>query len=374
MNPSPKSDSAPSTTHPEASAEGTSIDDTVSLGVIIIGCGMIANFHARAIGDADGLHLVGVASRRFEAAKTFASEHGCEAFESIEAALADSRVAAVSICTPSGAHLDPALAAATAGKHVVVEKPLEITPERCDQIIQACENAGVRLAVTFQSRFHRSARLIKQALDDGRFGVVTMGDAYVKWFRSQDYYDSGAWRGTWKLDGGGALMNQAIHSVDLLLWLMGDVDEVSAMTATLTHDRIEVEDTAVATVKFKCGALGVIEATTTAFPGTLKRIEISGSHGSAILEEEDIRQWEFVEPQDEDEAIRRDMAGRTQTGGGASDPSAIGHAGHTALFEEFAAAVREGRASALDGHQGRRSVALINAIYESARRGQIVRL
>ena len=344
------------------------------LGIAIVGCGMIANFHARAIADAAGADLIGVTSRRPEPSREFADKHGCEAFESLDAALADPRVDAVSICTPSGAHLDPAVAAAAAGKHVVVEKPLEITPERCDRIIAACDDANVRLAVTFQSRFHRSARLIKQALDEGRFGTVTMGDAYVKWYRSQDYYDSGAWRGTWKLDGGGALMNQAIHSVDLLLWLMGDVAEVSAMTATLTHDRIEVEDTAVATLKFKCGALGVIEATTTAYPGTLKRVEISGSHGSAILEEEDIRQWEFEDARDEDETVRREMAGQTQTGGGAADPAAIGHAGHTALFEEFVAAVREDRPSSLDGHQGRRSVALINAIYQSAKTGQIVRL
>ena len=241
-----------------------------SLGVVIIGCGMIANFHAKAIADASGLHLVGVAARRHEAAQEFAAKFKCDAFESTEAALADPRVSVVSICTPSGAHLEPALAAAGAGKHVVVEKPLEVTTDRCDQIIQACETAGVRLAVTFQSRFHRSSQLMKAALDAGRFGTVTVGDAYVKWFRSQDYYDSGAWRGTWKLDGGGALMNQAIHSVDLLIWLMGDVKELTAFTSTLTHDRIEVEDTAVATLRFKSGALGVIEATTTSYPGSLK--------------------------------------------------------------------------------------------------------
>lgn len=345
-----------------------------SLGVLIVGCGMIANFHAKAIADSDGMHLVGVTARRKDASDEFAKKYGCVSFATIDAALADARIDVVSICTPSGAHLDPAIAAAAAGKHVVIEKPLEVTTQRCDEIIAACEQAGVRLAVTFQSRFHRSSQLLKQALNAGRFGTVTMGDAYVKWFRSQDYYDSGAWRGTWKLDGGGALMNQAIHSVDLLLWLMGDVEELSAFTSTLTHDRIEVEDTAVATLRFKSGALGVIEATTTAYPGSLKRIEVTGSGGSVILEEEDLTQWEFVEPDDQDEIIRREMAGQTETGGGASDPAAIGHHGHTELFNEVVAAIRENRPSTLDGQQGRRSVEVIQAMYESAKTGRIVRL
>lgn len=346
----------------------------MSIGIGIVGCGMIANFHAKAVKDAAGAELIGATSRHPEPTQKFAQEHGIEAFDSLDAMLSDPRIDAVSICSPSGAHLDPALAVAAAGKHVVVEKPLEITTDRCDQIIKACDDAGVRLAVTFQSRFHESSRLMKQATEQERFGRVTMGDAYVKWYRSQEYYDSGAWRGTWDLDGGGALMNQAIHSVDLLLWLMGDVAEVSAMTATMTHERIEVEDIAVATLKFSNGALGVIEATTTAYPGSLKRIEISGSHGTAVLEEEDIVQWTFAEETDQDEEIRKRMTGKTETGGGAADPSAIGHHGHTMLFEEVVASINQNRASILDGHEGRRSVELIQAIYESAKTGQIVKL
>ncbi len=346
----------------------------MSIGIGIVGCGMIANFHAKAIADAAGAHLVGCASRRPEPAQAFGEKYGCRGFDSIEAMIADPEVNAVSICSPSGAHLDPALAAAAAGKHVIVEKPLEITTERCDQIIKACDDNDVRLAVTFQSRFHESSKLMKKAIDEGRFGKVTMGDAYVKWFRSQEYYDSGAWRGTWDLDGGGALMNQAIHSVDLLLWLMGPVAEISAMTATMTHERIEVEDVAVATLRFTNGALGVIEATTTAYPGALKRIEISGSHGTAVLEEEDIHTWQFAEETAEDEKIRTEMAGKTETGGGAADPSAIGHHGHTMLFEEVVASITENRPSLLDGHEGRRSVEVIRGIYESAQTGKIVKL
>ena len=346
----------------------------MSVGIGIVGCGMIANFHAEAIADATGGHLVGCADRLPEYADKFAKANGCRAFESLDQMLAEAEVDAISICSPSGAHLEPALAGAEAGKHVLIEKPLEVTTERCDQIIQACEKAGVQLAVTFQSRFHESSRLMKEAIEAGRFGKVTLGDAYVKWYRSQEYYDSGAWRGTWQLDGGGALMNQAIHSVDLLLWLMGGVAEISAMTATLTHERIEVEDVAVANLKFTSGALGVIEATTTAYPGALKRIEISGSNGTAILEEEDLKMWHFADETDEDAAIRQRMEGRTESGGGAADPSAIDHHGHTMVFEDFISAIDEKRPPAVDGHQGRRSVEVIRAIYESAQTGQIVKL
>ncbi|WP_149499122.1 Gfo/Idh/MocA family protein [Roseiconus lacunae] len=346
----------------------------MSIGIGIVGCGMIANFHARAIKDAAGAHLVGATARRPEQVETFAGEHDCRGFASLEEMLADESINAISICTPSGLHLDPAIAAAKAGKHVIVEKPLEITTERCDAIIDACKENGVRLTVTFQSRFHQSSQLMKKAVEDGRFGKITMGDAYVKWYRSQEYYDSGQWRGTWELDGGGALMNQAIHSVDLLLWLMGPVEQISAMTATMTHERIEVEDVAVATLKFKNGALGVIEATTTAYPGALKRIEISGNEGSAILEEEDIKFWQFANETDEDARIRKEMAGKTETGGGAADPAAIGHHGHTMLFEEAVSAINENRPSILDGHEGRRSVEVICGIYESAKTGKIVML
>ena len=340
----------------------------------IVGCGMIAGFHARALADATGAELVGCVSRSAAGTAKFAEQHGCRAFATLAEMVADANIDAISICSPSGAHLEPALAAAAAGKHVMVEKPLEITSSRCDQIIQATDQAGVKLGVTFQSRFHQASQIFKTAMQAGRFGTVTLGDAYVKWFRTQQYYDSGAWRGTWALDGGGALMNQAIHSVDLLLWLMGDVEELTGRIATMTHERIEVEDVAVATLKFKSGALGVIEATTTAFPGSLKRIEICGSGGMAVLEEEDLKQWQFVNETAEDEEIRKRMTDRTKTGGGAADPAAIGHLGHTLVFNDFVAAVREARQPLVDGREGKRSVAVIEAIYRSAKSEQPVRL
>jgi UDP-N-acetyl-2-amino-2-deoxyglucuronate dehydrogenase len=280
----------------------------------------------------------------------------------------------VTIATASGAHLEPAVAAARAGKHVIVEKPLEITLKRCDQIVDACDKAGVRLATIFPSRFHDSSQELKRAVEAGRFGRLTLGDAYVKWYRTQAYYDSGAWRGTWQLDGGGALMNQAIHSVDLLQWLMGNVAEVRACTATLAHERIAVEDTAVASLRFANGALGVIEATTAAWPGYLKRIELHGSHGSAMIEEEDIVKWDFAKKDRRDAAIERQMARSKSTGGGAADPAAIGHQAHAKQFRDFVESIQTGRAPLIDGREGRRAVEIILAIYKSAETGKSVTL
>lgn len=346
----------------------------MATGFGIIGCGMIANFHVRAVEDIRGAKVVGCFDMVPAAADALAERTGCLPYHNLDEMLANPQIDVVTICTPSGAHMEPALAAARAGKHVIVEKPLEVTLKRCDKIIDACKQAGVVLATIFPSRFHESSQLLKAAIDKGRFGKLTIGDAYVKWYRTQQYYDSGAWRGTWQLDGGGALMNQAIHSVDLLTWLMGPVSEITAHTATLAHERIEVEDVAMATVKFANGALGVVEATTAAYPGSLKRIEIHGSEGSAVLEEEDITQWEFSKALRSDAALRERMAGKTETGGGAADPAAIGHHGHTALFRDVLRAIKQGDRPLVDGLEGRRSVEIILAIYKAAETGRRVQL
>jgi UDP-N-acetyl-2-amino-2-deoxyglucuronate dehydrogenase len=346
----------------------------MALGFGIIGCGMISGFHARALGDVRGAKLVACFDTREEAAVKFASQYNCQPYTRLDAMLADPRVDIVTVATPSGAHMEPAVAAARAGKHVIVEKPLEITLKRCDRIIEACKKVGVQLGAIFPSRFHDSSVKLKRAIDGGRFGTLTLGDAYVKWYRTQAYYDSGAWRGTWALDGGGALMNQAIHSVDLLTWLMGPVVEIQANASTLSHVRIEVEDTAIATLRFANGALGVLEATTSAYPGYLKRVEIHGSEGSAVLEEEDLKAWDFAKPRKEDAAILQQMRQHKSTGGGASDPAAIGHHGHAMQFREFVEAVKKNRPPAIDGHQGRRSVEIILGVYKAAEAGKTVSL
>lgn len=345
----------------------------MTTGFGIIGTGMIANFHARAIAEIRGAKLIGCYNANYPKAEAFAEKFPCMAYERLEEMFADPRIQVVTICTPSGAHLKGAIAAAEAGKHVITEKPLEVTLKRCDAVIEACKKAGVTLATIFPSRFHTSAQMLKKAVEANRFGRLTLGGAYVKWFRTQAYYDSGAWRGTWKLDGGGALMNQAIHSVDLLLWLMGDVAEVTALTGLLAHERVEIEDAAVAAIRFKSGALGLIEATTAAYPGQLKRIEISGTEGTAILEEESIKVWTFAKEKKGDSEVLAKLA-ENKTGGGAADPAAIGHAAHAALFRDTLDAIKKGRLPLADGREGRRSVELILAIYQSAETGKTVRL
>jgi UDP-N-acetyl-2-amino-2-deoxyglucuronate dehydrogenase len=348
--------------------------NTMAYGFGIVGCGMIANFHARAIEDVRGAKLVACFDTFPAAADRLAASTGCQAYHDLKDMLADPDVDIVTVGTPSGAHLEPALAAANAGKHVIVEKPLEITLGRCDRIIAACKKNKVKLATIFPSRFHSSSIEIRRAIDKNRFGRLTMGDAYVKWYRSQEYYDSGAWRGTWALDGGGALMNQAIHSVDLLCWLMGPVAEVTAQWSTLAHKRIEVEDCVVATLKFKNGALGVIEATTAAFPGALKKIAIHGPDGTAVMEEEDIIEWAFAKKNRRDDAIHKAMGESKSGGGGASDPAAIGHHGHTAQFKDRLDAIKKNRRPAVDGREGRIAVEVILAIYKAAETGRSVQL
>jgi UDP-N-acetyl-2-amino-2-deoxyglucuronate dehydrogenase len=343
------------------------------IGIGIVGCGNIASFHCRAIEEINEARFIGCVSNRIHSSQALAERFGGMAFDCLESMLSDPRIDVVSICTPSGSHLEPAAAAARAGKHVIVEKPLEITLQRCDQIIEACERNGVHLATIFPSRFHQASRVLKQAIETGKFGRLALGDAYLKWYRTQEYYDSGQWRGTWALDGGGALMNQGIHSVDLLNWLMGPIVEVSAHVATVAHERIEVEDVATVSVKFASGALGVIVATTAAFPGMPKKIEIHGNRGSAVLEEEELKVWSFHEMSPEDEMIVAQF-GKTPSRGGAADPIAIGHAAHRAQFEDFIEAIQTGREPSISGRQGRRSVQIILAIYESAKSGQAVSL
>jgi predicted dehydrogenase len=266
------------------------------------------------------------------------------------------------------------VAAANAGKHVVVEKPLEITLERCDRIIEACDRNGVQLCTIFPSRFADANVALKAAVDAGRFGRLTLGETTCKWWRSQAYYDQGGWRGTKALDGGGALMNQAIHNVDLLLWMMGPATHVSGYVATLAHERIEVEDTAVATLRFQNGALGVIEATTSVHPGYPKTIAIHGDKGSAVIEQEDVLRWDFTPETDEDRAIRQRFAQKVGASGGSSDPAAISHVYHARQLTDFLQALQTGRKPLVDGREGRRAVEVILSIYESAATGRTVEL
>jgi UDP-N-acetyl-2-amino-2-deoxyglucuronate dehydrogenase len=342
-------------------------------GFGIIGCGVIAEFHTRAIREIEGARVVAtfdvVPGRAAKIAKLAGED--CRVYDDMDRMLADPRVDVICVCTPSGAHRDPSVAAANAGKHVVVEKPLEITLPRCDAIIDASDTNHVRLCAIFPSRFSAANVALKQAIDAGRFGRLTLGDTYVKWWRTQEYYDSSGWRGTWRLDGGGALMNQAIHNVDLIQWLMGDVESIQAMTGRLAHERIEVEDTAVATLRFKNGALGVIEATTSAYPGLLKRTEVHGDRGSARVEQDDITLWDFAEKLSGDEER---VSRKEALSGGATDPKDISHVGHRDQLTDFLHAIDSGGSPRVDGRDGRKAVEIIRAIYRSAKTGRPVKL
>jgi predicted dehydrogenase len=346
-------------------------------GFALVGCGMIARFHARAISEIPGARVAALVSRTPANGETLIRETGippCPTFATVDEAVKAPGVDAVIITTPSGAHLEPAVTAAAAGKHVVVEKPLEITEDRCDRIVEACAEHKVQLCTIFPSRFGDANVALKAAVDAGKFGRLTLGETACKWWRSQAYYDDGGWKGTQALDGGGALMNQAIHNVDLLLWMMGDATHVCGFTATLAHERIEVEDTAVAVVHFKNGALGTIRATTSVHPGYPKTIAVHGDKGSVEIEQDDVVRWDFTPETAADLETRKRFAAKVGASGGAADPKAISHEGHRRQLADFVDAVRNHRPPRVDGREGRRSVALIRAIYESNRMGCVKKI
>jgi predicted dehydrogenase len=337
---------------------------------------MIARFHAQALAEVPGARVVALVSRNRANAQALADKLGLQSEIATDLAplLARLDVDIVIVTTPSGAHLEPAVAAAEAGKHVVVEKPLETTLERCDRIIQACDRHGVQLCTIFPSRFGDANRTLKAAVEAGRFGRLTLGETTCKWWRPQSYYDEGGWKGTQALDGGGALMNQAIHNVDLLLWLMGPVTHITGFTATLAHERIEVEDTAVACLRFANGALGVIEATTSVYPGLPKTVAVHGDRGTAVIEQDDVLRWEFTPETAEDRAVRQRFAVKTGASGGSSNPAAISHQGHARQLADFVEALRTGRRPLVDGREGRRAVEVILGIYRSAATGRVVEI
>lgn len=335
----------------------------------IIGTGMIGGFHAKAIQAMNGGELAGVADASPERAAVMGETYQVRAFESVEAMLASPEIEIVTIGTPSGAHYKPAMAAIEAGKHVLIEKPLEITTKRIDALMEAARKHGVTLAAVLNRRFHPAMDAFKRAADTKRFGTLTSASAYVKWYRDQAYYDSAAWRGTWALDGGGALMNQSIHTIDALLYLAGPVRSVHASTACLAHENIEVEDAAVAILEFENGARGVIEGSTCAWStaGHPARVQLAGTAGSVFLADEAFEIWDFKDPLPEDDEVRRTMMQGAQAGLGANDPKAINFYQHQRNFEEVVKAIREGREPTTSSVEARKSVELIEAIYESAR-------
>jgi len=340
-----------------------------TLGFGIWGTGMIAEFHAKALAEIPGVKVVAAYNRTPAKAEEFCRKHGATACTTPEALLAHPEVDVVCLCTPSGDHLAPALACARAGKHVVVEKPLEVTLARCDELIAACAQAGVTLAGILPRRFGAGSRALKAAVEGGRFGQITLAGALIPWWRTQAYYDSAAWRGTFALDGGGALMNQGIHTIDLLLWFLGPAKRVSATAGLVAHAGIEVEDIAAGWIEFANGARATLAGSTACWSGTgfPAEIRIHGTTGSAVLRDDKLTAFEFATPQDGDAAQLASAA--EGAGAGANDPKAIGHAWHRANLEDAIAAIRAGRRPSVDGAEGRKAVELILALYASAQAG-----
>ena len=326
----------------------------------LVGAGSIAETHARALAGSATADLVAVAGGR--GAVDFAARHGVAAEASADALLARADLDGLIVCTPSGARRDLVVAAAERGLHVLVEKPIEVTSARADAMIRACEAAGVTLGGVFQSRFAPDVAAAARAVHGGALGTPVLGEIQVAWHRPPAYYASGAWRGSRALDGGGALMNQGIHAVDQLLWLMGDVAEVAAAATRRLHRQLEVEDTVVARLVFASGALGTLSASTACSPGWARRTEACGTAGSIRLVDDRIERWDVDAPRPA--STSPSDAGAPTTGPTLSDAGP-----HRAQVEEFVDAVRSGGRPRVDGREGLRSLALVEAVYRSADEG-----
>jgi len=337
------------------------------IGFGIIGAGAICPLHIAAIEASEGGRLVAVADVSADRARAVAEQKGIAWYDDHTMLLRNPEVDVVCVLTPSGLRAPVCIDAARAGKHIIAEKPLEVTLERADSIIDECDRAGVKLAVIFQVRFLPGARAACRAAIEGRLGRLIMGDAYIKWHRAQEYYDSATWRGTWKFDGGGVLMNQGIHYVDLLQWAMGPVESIYGRTDTLVRQRIEVEDTAVACLRFANGALGTIEACTSAYRGQPARLELRGEKGTVIVEDGNVVLWDVEGEEDF-------VVEKADTGSGATNPMAISSIGHTAQIADMIDAIRQDRPPVVDGREARKAIEIISAIYRSSQSGQPITL
>jgi UDP-N-acetyl-2-amino-2-deoxyglucuronate dehydrogenase len=332
---------------------------TINIG--IIGAGNISDTHARAARSISNVNIAAVYGTNAQKVERLAREHQAKPYSDFNAFLAHRPMDLVLIGSPSGCHADEGIAAAKQGLHVLTEKPLDITTKRCDALIDAAQKANVKLGVFFQDRTKPDIRKLKQWVDHGVIGKPLLIEARVKWYRPPDYYSGSKWRGVLALDGGGALMNQGVHTVDVLLWLFGDPIRIQARTATLLHN-IEAEDTAVAILEFASGALCLLHSTTAAYPGYPRRIEITGTQGTAILEHDRIIAADL---RDAPANLLTDSTGDTNQSASSAVVSDV--SGHKAILEDFLHAIDRNTTPLCDGKEGRRSVALIEEIYRAAR-------
>ena len=320
------------------------------LGFGLVGCGVISETYAAALAGLPGGRLVAVTDVDADRAATFAAEHATSDAGSLEQLLARPDVDVVCVCVPSGLHAEVGLAAARAGHHVVVEKPIDISLERARSLIDGARSSGVSLTVISQQRFNPGVQRAKALVDEGRLGRLTEVSVSVAWYRSQAYYDSAGWRGTWALDGGGAFMNQGVHYADLVCWLCGPPQVLSAACAAVAH-QIEVEDVALALLRFDDGGLGVLEATTNAYPGYQCLLRMSGTKGTVVLEDGALVSAEF---DDDGGPVAGDL-------GALKTPDA-----HRAQLADIISAISSGRGPSVGGEDGYRALKFVLDVYARA--------
>jgi predicted dehydrogenase len=359
----------------------------------IVGCGTISPTHADAIVSIPDAKLTCCSDIDFSRAQSFGSKYSLSLehiHSSLLSFLDDPELDAVGICAPSGIHAEIAIQALERGKAVIVEKPMDISVDSCDRMIKAQTKSGLPLAVIFQHRFDRSSITARKLIENGAIGKIILVDAQIKWRRTQEYYDSGDWRGTWELDGGGALMNQGIHTLDLMRWLAGPIKSVYAVSKTAAHKRIDVEDVLCATLSFKNGAIGNLMASTAAYPGFPASLSLHGEDGSIVISGDELTSVETVRPIDIKIGKIAEHAMQVAQGGTkmaealkdepnstqileTTEPTRWGDS-HRAEYIDFIQAIRNGQTPSIDGAQGRNAVELVCAIYESARKGKVVTL
>lgn len=336
-------------------------------GFGIIGTGAIASHHAKSIQELENCHLVAVCSSTVARAKEASEKFGVQGYSNIDDFLLREDLDVVSVCTQSGKHMEPILAAAMAGKHIITEKPLEVSIERANRIISVCRSQRVKLSVIFQNRFNPGYLQLKQIVQQGSLGKLILGNAYIKWYRQEDYYNKSNWKGTLKGDGGAALINQGIHTIDLLLDVMQDVESVFGQVKTMVHD-IEGEDIGIALVNFKNGAIGSIEGGTSLYPGYKERLEIFGENGSIIFEGGEIVNWDIKGK----EGSTNDLPKISSSG--ASDPMSVDYRLHMAQIKDMVDAIRDDREPLVNGETASKSLELILAIYESSKEKKLIEL
>jgi UDP-N-acetyl-2-amino-2-deoxyglucuronate dehydrogenase len=329
----------------------------------ILGGGNISETHARAVQQTEGAEITAVYGQNHEKAARLGRLYGGRVYESLQSFLDHRPMDMVVIGSPSGLHAEQGIAAARQGLHVLVEKPLDVNLDRADSLIAECEQAGVKLGVFFQDRVAPGICKLKELIDAGRLGKLILVSARIKWYRPPEYYSGSRWRGTWALDGGGALINQGVHTLDLLLWLLGDVERVCAKAVTALH-QIETEDTVVATLEFSSGVIGTLEAATSIYPGYARRLELTGSEGTLVLEHDRIIAADLRQPLEEEAP-----GAKEDTNLSATSPVVSDVRGHQRILENFLLAIEKDGRPLCDGHEGRRSLELVQAIYQSSRTG-----